>query len=316
MIRERYTVPTGDILVVDGEYGPLECLSLGDYGKGVNLVERPVVHTDLLPLEQKWVITISSQYGCSMGCHFCDVPKVGPGRNATLADLHEQVHRAMSLHPEVAHTDRLNIHYARMGEPTFNQNVLEHARDWSHGFGFVHPVVSTMMPRRNRQLAEFLREWVRIKNSDYLGNAGLQLSINSTDDEERAEMFSSNALELDGISLIMSTLPRPVGRKYTLNFAVADYTIDAGRLRELFNPEDFIVKLTPMHRTAAAIANCIETDGEYTTQYPYKHHAEALRAAGFEVLVFIASAEEDASRITCGNAILSGTQPKCDTLTE
>ena len=30
-------------------------------------------------------------------------------------------------HPEVKHTKRLNIHYARMGEPTWNANVLLHA---------------------------------------------------------------------------------------------------------------------------------------------------------------------------------------------
>lgn len=35
MILRRLSVPTGDILVVEGSGGKLECLSLGDYGKGV-----------------------------------------------------------------------------------------------------------------------------------------------------------------------------------------------------------------------------------------------------------------------------------------
>lgn len=30
-------VPTGHILIVDGKYGKLECVSLGDYGKDVNI---------------------------------------------------------------------------------------------------------------------------------------------------------------------------------------------------------------------------------------------------------------------------------------
>ena len=90
------TVPTGHILVVKGKQGKLECLSLGDYGKDVNikcnamgLTREPsqVRHTQLLPLEDKWVITVSTQYGCTMGCTFCDVPKVGPGINATIDDL-------------------------------------------------------------------------------------------------------------------------------------------------------------------------------------------------------------------------------------
>lgn len=49
------------------------------------------------------------------------------------------------------------------------------------------------------------------------------------------------------------------------------------------------------------------------TSYPFGSHEqvaeEKLKAAGFDVLVFIASREEDEGRITCGNAILSGTRP-------
>ena len=92
-ILKNLKVPTGNIVVVKGEKGKLEFVSLGDYGKQINLkadflgltrdIER-VKHTELLPLEKKWVITVSTQYGCSMGCKFCDVPKVGPGKNATL----------------------------------------------------------------------------------------------------------------------------------------------------------------------------------------------------------------------------------------
>ena len=132
-ILENYKVPTGNILVVEGENGKLEMLSLGDYGKEVNVkcdalglrrTPDPVKHTELLPLEDKWVVTISTQYGCSMRCKFCDVPKVGPGKNATTDDLIKQVLTGIDLHPEVPYTRRLNIHYARMGEPTWNPSVL------------------------------------------------------------------------------------------------------------------------------------------------------------------------------------------------
>ena len=36
-----------------------------------------------------------------------------------------------------------------------------------------------------------------------------------------------------------------------------------------------------------------------------------IKAVGYDVLVFIASEYEDLGRITCGNAILSGTTPQC-----
>lgn len=321
-VLENIAVPTGNILVVEGEHGKLECLSLGDYGKDVNvkcdamgLTREPsqVRHTKLLPLEEKWVITISTQYGCSMGCNFCDVPKVGPGRNASYNDLLCQVLACCGLHPEVARPKRLNLHYARMGEPTWNPAVLWSAR-WLSGYfrgmswGF-HPVVSTMMPKDNNRLEAFLQEWMQIKNTACFGEAGLQLSINSTCPAERASMFGGKACDLEAIATIMERLPLPFGRKVTLNFAVANYTVDEDYLASLFDPESFICKLTPMHKTATAVSCGIKTDGDYTTYAPYQDLEQRLKAVGYDVLVFIASREEDEGRITCGNAILSGTRP-------
>jgi len=321
-ITKNIATPTGNILIVQGERGPLEMLSLGDYGKGVNIkcdalgldrIPEKVKHTKLLPLEEKWVITISTQYGCSMGCEFCDVPLVGPGINATLNDLIQQVLTGIHLHPEVVATKRLNIHFARMGEPSWNPAVLDAARwfrdhlrrgDDGEIKYEVHPVVSTIMPKRNEWLKVFIHTWMRIKNRVYEGNAGLQLSINSTDEYERARQFNNNALSLHGIARIMEGVV-PYGRKITLNFAVADYDINPAILLRYFNPEHYIVKLTPMHKTIEAEKRRIRTMGDYTTYYPYHEHEVALKSAGYDVLVFIASKDEDESKITCGNAILA-----------
>lgn len=311
-IKKWLKVPTGDILVVSGEHGDLEMLSLGDYGAAVNLNQgKPVPDgLPLMPLTEKWVVTISTQYGCSMGCTFCDVPKVGAGRNATMDDLIGQIETALSLDHTPLHTKRLNIHFARMGEPTWNENVLASAV-WIDGKLSEynpHPVVSTMMPRRNKNLHAFIIEWMRLKNEDYRGNAGLQLSINSTDEFERHLMFGGNACTLAEIAGIMKGIV-PVGRKITLNFAVAGYTVDPAVLRRYFSPEHYIIKLTPMHKTTTAREAGIVTSGDYTTPEPYEVLANSLRDAGYDVLVFIASRDEDEGRITCGNAILSGSLP-------
>jgi 23S rRNA (adenine2503-C2)-methyltransferase len=319
-IIENLEVPTGNIMIVEGSKGKLEMLSLGDYGKDVNVkcdalgLDRepsPVKHTDLLPLTDKWVITISTQYGCSMGCNFCDVPKVGPGKNASLKDMSKQIITGLQIHPEIKNSDRLNVHFARMGEPTWNPNVLECAKWLKEHIDpeyKVHPVVSTMMPRRNEWLRTFIHNWMRIKNRLYHGNAGLQLSINSTNDREREIMFNDNAACLEKIAKIMDGVI-PTGRKITLNFAVADYEIDPAKLLKYFDPDDYIIKLTPMHKTNTAICNNVKTHGDYTQYYPYKEYEESLKKAGYDVLVFIASYEEDMGRITCGNAILSGSRP-------
>ena len=96
MIVRNIKVPTGNICVMKGEEGLIEFLSIGDYGKDSNIkadflgITRElngVPNGEIMPLSEKWVITISTQYGCSMGCKFCDVPKVGKGLNATLKTI-------------------------------------------------------------------------------------------------------------------------------------------------------------------------------------------------------------------------------------
>ena len=322
-IERHIQVPTGDILIVKGQLGLLEMLSIGDYGKDINLkadfmgLDREpdqVLHTELLPLETKWVITISTQYGCSMDCNFCSVPQVGPGKNATFNDLIEQVMTGIRLHPEVHSTKRLNIHYARMGEPTWNPHILSATEWFKDNINLkykIHPVVSTMMPKKNIWLRTFIHSWMQIKNELLEGNAGLQLSINSTDEDERTEMFHGNGCTLEEISHIMKGVV-PVGRKITLNFALADYKIDPEVLLRYFHPDYYVIKITPMHKTPIALQNNIKTSGDYTTYHPFQECEKSLSDAGYDVLVFIASEEEDLGRITCGNAILSGSQPECE----
>ena len=316
-----FKVTTGHICTMEGEYGKqLEFLSIGDYGKEKNLKAdfmgltkeiNGVPHGELLSLSEKWVITISSQYGCSMGCSFCDVAKVGPGINASFGDMLKQTYSAIGLHPEIKTTKRLNLHYARMGEPTYNDDVIFTAywlasdlknKDW----GF-HPVVSTMMPKKNRNLFRFLDNWISLKNN-LNGEAGLQLSINTTDFEVRNKTMP-HAMGLNNISNIFHDLlayrEELKGRKITLNFALTEAKIDAKYLRKLFNPKYFICKITPMHKTKACIDKGILTDGGYDFYYPYEKVEKELKAEGFDVIVFIPSKEEDESRITCGNAILS-----------
>lgn len=263
-ILRNLKVPTGNIVVMEGENYPLEFLSIKDYGQAQNIKAdflgfheeiHGVSHGKMLSLEEKWVITVSTQFGCSMNCTFCDVPKVGPGKNLSLKDLNNQVFAAMNLHPSVKTSKRLNLHYARMGEPTWNMSVIESAKTLREALDKkfkLHPVVTTMMPRCNKKLPEFLNSWAEMKNNLFEGNAGLQFSINSTNDKERETMFSGSSLPLDQVAKILKTLPMPKGRKHTLNFPLAGYEIDAKKLAKLFPTNKFICKLTPMHEIGRA----------------------------------------------------------------
>lgn len=325
-ILRNLKVPTGNICIIEGEKGKLEFLSIGDYGKNANIkadflnITRElegVPNGEIEPLEEKWVITLSTQYGCNSKCKFCDVPKVGKGLNATYRDLEYQINQALLLHPEVNETKRLNIHYARMGEPSWNPNVIDITKNIYNitskhiGDSKIHPVFTTMFPRNNNLLIPLLLEFADLKNNMFDGEAGIQFSINSTDDNQREDMFGGSSLTLKEISDIGNMLPHPKGRKYTINIALADeYIIDVERLKELFPTDRFMVKITPLHKTLSCEENDIHTTKGYVEYTPYKPTEDNLKAVGYDVLVFIPSYDEDMGRITCGNVILSGSSPE------
>lgn len=298
----------------------LEFLTVGDYGKENNIKanflglykEIKGVKNIEVDLTQKWVATISTQKGCPMKCRFCDCPKFGFLGNVSLNELSYEIETILK-NEDIDHTDRFNVHFARMGEPTFNKNVLIFARDILRDLvnkyitaKTIHPVVSTMLPKSNRNLEEFLLEWCDIKNNYYNGEAGLQFSINSTDDNQRNFSFNNRSLSLEEISLLAHKLPKPVGRKYTLNFPVTKDTIlDVKRLNELFDKNNFIVKITPIHETHSAIENGYNVTTSYEDYDVYRKFEQPLVDDGWDVIVFVPSKEEDSDRITCGNALIA-----------
>ena len=298
----------------------LEFLTVGDYGKennikadflGLHKEIYGVKHHDV-KLSEKWVATISTQKGCPMRCQFCDCPKFGFHGNVSRDELAYEIETILK-NEDVHATDRFNVHFARMGEPTWNHDVLNFAEFDLRPLvakyitaRTVHPVISTMLPKVHGRLENFVQEWCRIKNEVYGGEAGLQFSINSTDDVQRDAQFGGMSLTLEEISALAKRLPRPIGRKYTLNFAVTEETIlDAARLSELFDKDAFIVKITPIHKTASAVKNGFNVTTEYTDYDVYRKFEAPLVAAGWDVIVFVPSEEEDSDRITCGNALIS-----------
>ena len=298
----------------------LEFLTVGDYGKENNIKanflgftkEINGVKNTEVDLSKKWVATISTQHGCTMKCRFCDCPKFGFYGNVSEDNLEYQV-REILKNEDIKFTNRFNVHYARMGEPTFNNNVLNFTRDKLRDIvseyilaKTVHPVISTMLPKNNKNLIKFILEWCDIKNNVFNGEAGLQFSINSTDNNQRNYQFQNTSLSIEEISEVAKMLPNPKGRKYTLNFAITKDTIlDAYRLSKLFDRNKFIVKITPIHETHSALQNGFDVTTSYDDYNVYRDFEKPLLEEGWDVIVFVPSKEEDSDRITCGNALIS-----------
>lgn len=333
MINKKIKIPTGYLFTSVGSKGELETLSIGDYGKKYNVKAdflgfreeiNGVPDTYCMPLSEKWVITVSTQFGCFLKCKFCDVPKIETKGNCTFDDLKNQFYDAIDLFPDVGYTERLNLHFARMGEPIFNQNVFDFAEwcfynkkqiqsDTGLRIEVFHPVLTTSLPRKFKELPKRIYDWCGIKNHIYNGQAGFQFSINSTNEDQRTDMYNNMQLHLEDVSAIAKHMPDPISRKYCLNFAWAsNYEIDGAKLAKLFNPEKFMCKITPIHNNNACKDNKIETLGGYNS-YPYKKPEEELKKNGFDVLVFVPSLDEENGLVTCGNVILGGSTLKSTT---
>jgi 23S rRNA (adenine2503-C2)-methyltransferase len=331
MIHQKNTIPTGYLFTTECEHGLLETLSIGDYGKSKNVkadflgftnVIEGVPNCHCMPLSEKWVITVSTQYGCPMKCTFCDVPNLKFKGNASFEDLKKQLYNAISLFPKTKYTERLNLHYARMGDPIFNKNVFDFSRwiyankrqikkDTGLSIEVIHPVLTTSLPVKFAKLEERIMEWCDIKNNLYNGQAGFQFSINSTDEAQRTEMYRGMQMHLEDFAKIADKMPDPISRKYCLNFAFStDFIIDADKVANLFDPEKFMCKITPIHNNTACIENGIKTVGGYDSWKPYQKPEEDLKAKGFDVLVFVPSIDEEDGLVTCGNLILGGSKLK------
>ena len=299
----------------------LEYLYVGDYGKKNNIKASflgydkridKVEHKDV-NLAEKLVVTVSSQKGCPMDCNFCDCPKFGFHGNASKTELISEITTAIAL-SKVKSGERLNVHFARMGEPTFNWNVIWAARDIAKmfsqyvesdiSFDTYHPVVSTMMPKANDRLEAFLQTWVGIGHTwGGRDGFGLQFSINTLDENDRNEMFRNKSLSLKEIGEIINRLPKPLGRKYTLNFAVTSKSnLDVALMNKYFDKEKCVVKITPIHETVEAINEGYEIVTDFDV---YEKFEQPLVKDGWDVIVFIPSAEEDEDRITCGNSLIA-----------
>ncbi len=293
----------------------MEYLYVGDYGKennikasflGYNKRIDKVKHKEV-DITDKLVVTVSTQKGCPMRCDFCDCHKLGFKGNVSTWELVSEISTAIAL-SKIQKGKRLNVHYARMGEPTFNFNVIETTRIIGelsmNTFEEFHPVVSTMMPKHNHSLLAFLSQWTHLsKAANWNGGIGLQFSINTLDENDRNKMFRNMSLSLQEIKEIIDVLPMPIGRKYTLNFAVTSKSnLDVDLMNKYFDKNKCIVKITPIHETVEAVDEGYEIVTNFDV---YEQFEQPLVNDGWDVIVFVPSKEEDEDRITCGNSLIA-----------
>ena len=282
----------------------------------VSYPSKPLESRTRPSYEKNWRAVLSSQKGCAMKCVFCDCPAYGFHGNASLEDFAYQIDTIVNKTGS-SRTERFEVDFSRMGEPTANPEVLKfiefHLRNQIEkkvDAEVVYPELSTMMPRTGN-VENFLKEFCRIKNEVYDGNAALQISINTTDEALRRKMFRNLSLDLSEIAKIAATLPVPKGSKYALSFAVSkDSVIDASVIDKLFDKNKFLIKLTPVHQTFNAIDNDFEVTTECANTEIFGIFEKEFEKLGWDVMTFLGSREEDENELTSGNLLLSNIKEK------
>lgn len=258
------------------------------------------------PREEKWIVNVSTQAGCPVGCPFCDAGGDFKG-NLTANDILAQAAFVLARHPGLpGRCRKLKVHFARMGEPALNDAVLDALAllptlpeladcpgPWA--------CVPTTAPRGRERWFEGLRE---IKETFYPGRFQLQFSVNSTDEEERNRLMPHPHWTLGQVAAFGRRFAAPGDRKPVLNFALArGIACDPAVIRRTFDPACFAVKLTPLNPTARAAEHGLQTVLRSEAEPRLREVGEELATAGFEVIFSVGDGREDRIGSNCGQAV-------------
>jgi len=199
--------------------------------------------------------------------------------------------------------DKFKIQFARMGEPSFNKAVLDVLEELSQKYKFKNfiPSISTIAPVG---VNDFFFSLLEIKNRLYRDNFQLQFSIHSTNEKQRDNLTPIKKWDFQKIADFGNQFYNHGNRKITLNFALAkDSIVDTNELLHYFDPQIFLIKVTPVNPTFNAKANNIKSLIEPNLQ---EHELVGeLRKAGFDVILSFGELEENKIGSNCGQYIYS-----------
>lgn len=258
-----------------------------------------------LPREAKWVLIISTLFGCPVGCLMCDA---GGGYRGKLSkeEIFAQIDYLVRRRFPDGHVpvSKFKIQFARMGEPAFNPNVLNVLEELPERYDApgLLPSLSTIAPQGTDG---FFEKLLRIKQRHYSGGRfQLQFSIHTTDIHLRNRLMPVPKWDFAKIADYGERFYDEENRKITLNFALAkDAPLDARILSRHFSQEKFLVKITPLNPTHRARENQLcsyidpqQPEGDYGV-------VRELRAHGYDVIVSIGEVEENRIGSNCGQYV-------------
>lgn len=288
------------VYVIDmGEDRLIEC---------VESVQPPI------PREEKWVLLVSTMFGCPIGCSMCDAGGHYQGK-PTKDQILSQIDFLVKKHYPDGNipSKQFKIQFARMGEPTLNPNVLNVLEELPERYNApgLMPSLSTVAPKGS---SDFLERLLEIKYDKYSGgHFQFQFSIHTTDETLRDQIIPVKKWSFAEMEEFGERFFAPGDRKITLNFALAkDTPVDEAILRNHFDTEKFLIKITPLNPTYRAMENNLTSYIDPYVENNGYEIVESLKKAGYQVIVSIGEVEENLIGSNCGQYIkrhLSARQP-------
>lgn len=276
-------------------------IAQSDQGKLIEFVESvPPPFTR----DEKWVLIISTLFGCPIKCRFCDAGNFYTGK-PTKEELFFQVDYLIKnrFGGKQVPSKKFKIQFSRMGEPTFNPAVLEVLEEFQNRYdapGF-YPSLSTIAPKG---ADNFLDQLLIIKDKYYKDRFQFQFSIHSTDSDQRNWLIPVKTWDFNKMAEFGEKFHQGSDQKVTLNFAVADNSIiEPDVLRQHFNPDNFLIKITPVNPTYIATENSYTSSK--TTPNEYNGLVKVLKNVGYEVIVSIGDLTENEIGSNCGQHIMN-----------
>ncbi|MBC8401225.1 MAG: radical SAM protein [Candidatus Marinimicrobia bacterium] len=277
---------------------------LADLGEE-RLIEFVEAVQPSLSRKEKWVLIISTLYGCPVGCPICDAGYNYKGRLSEQELLAQIYFLIRKRFPDgKISSKQFKIQFSRMGEPAFNPNVLSLLQNLPSLIDApgLMPSISTIAPNSTNK---FFNELLLVKRTHYnKGNFQLQFSLHSTDTTQRDELIPVKKWSFEKIARYGNKFYQPGDRKITLNFVLTNTTpIDPNILLNHFDPEKYLVKLTPLNPTYRSQKHGLESAIDPYTESTSSPITLELKKAGYEVILSIGEPEENLIGSNCGQYI-------------
>jgi 23S rRNA (adenine2503-C2)-methyltransferase len=260
-----------------------------------------------LSRNEKWVLIISTMFGCPVGCRMCDA-----GGDFAGVLTSEEMFAQIDALVDRRYADRrvpaakFKIQFARMGEPALNPSVLRVIEDLPRAYDAPGLLVSlsTVAPARAHN---FFEELARIKEVQYeAGRFQLQFSIHTTDTVMRRRLIPIETWSFEQMAAFGErfTNPKDGDRKVVLNFApILGYPIDASVVSAHFNPAKFVIKLTPLNPTLRSSHEGLRSMIEPGSPGTWEPLVNDFKAEGYDVILSIGQTEENRIGSNCGQFV-------------